>query len=176
MYKHFPIIFLLMILFNISGWAQHPAVFHMQNEGRVGIAATFEPGHTGVMVPVWLTNRFVISPIVSFKYFQKKDLDLTIGIATRHYSLFNDMAFYFGFRVGSMLLIPYGEEELENDRQTDLFAGAHMGMEYFLARQLSVGLEIQGNFIQSDEKSTRFDNPGGVGVKLVPVLMATFYF
>ncbi len=176
MCRSYLVILLLMILFRISGWAQHPAVFRMQNEGRVGIAAAFEPGHTGVMVPVWLTNRFVISPLVSFNYFQKKDLDLTIGIATRHYSLFNDMAFYFGFRVGSMLLIPFGEEELENDRQTDLFAGTHMGMEYFLARQLSVGIEIQGNFIQSDERSMRFDNPGGVGVMLVPALMATFYF
>lgn len=176
MFRYFPATLLLLFIFSFTGISQHPAVFRMQNEGRIGLAATFETGHTGVMVPVWLTNRFVIAPIASFSYFQKKDLDLTMGVATRHYTLRDEMAFYFGFRVGSYLLIPFKEEEPDNDRQTDLFAGAQIGMEYFLVKQLSLGLEVQGNFIQSDERSMRFKNPGGVGVKVVPVLMATFYF
>lgn len=176
MFRFFAATLLVLVFFGFKGVSQHPSVLEMQNEGRIGITAAIEPGHTGMMVPLWLTNRSVIAPVISFSYLQNKELDLTLGVATRHYLNIDEMSYYFGFRIGSMLLIPYGEEEVDNDIRTDLFAGANIGLEYYLAEKWSVGLEIQGNFLQSDETSMRFENPGGMGFKLVPVLMTTFYF
>ncbi|MFW5706372.1 MAG: hypothetical protein ACOC12_00495 [Bacteroidota bacterium] len=171
--KLIPIVFLLFISFYVQ--AQHPAV-GVNNQDRVGMTISLHQSQWGFLIPYWLTDRFVVTPVLGFVYFQKDKLDATVGIATRHYLKIDDISYYFGFRVGSMLLVPASEEELDNEVRSDLFAGATFGIEYFFARQFSVGMELQGSFIQSDERSMRFNNPGGFGFELAPVIMATFYF
>lgn len=174
--KHFLIAILFSMCLSFSAYSQHPAIKRLQNQGRFGLAVTVGHGQSFLMAPFWLTNKFVASPILGFKYLQNAELDFTLGLATRHYLGLDDLSYYFGFRVGSMYYRPYDQNEVNQDGRTDLFAGLAFGMEYYLARRFSVGLEVQGDFVQSDERSQRFNNPGGIGFIINPVLVLSFYF
>lgn len=168
--------FVLIVFFVFLSHSQSAGYMRVQNEGKFGVGASFSNGKTGIILPFWVTNRFVIAPSFNFSYFQKSELDLVVGISSRHYIFIDDLSSYFGFRLGSMLLMPYAGEEVNKSIRTDLFAGITFGMEYFLARQFSMGVEVQGDFMKSDERSQRFNNAGGFGFVLAPVVLATFYF
>ncbi len=169
-----PIVFLF--LFFGHSFAQNAPSRLMQNKGRIGIGASFHKDNRFLLIPYWLTNSFVIVPSVHFTYFQKQELDLILGLSTRQYISSNNVSSYLGFRLGTMMYKPYDVEEIDRFTRTDLFAGLTFGMEYYLARQFSVGVEIQGDFIKSDDNSYRFDNEGGIGFKITPVLQVSFYF
>ena len=168
------------ILFLIFSFAtarsQHPAVFGMQNQGKVGVSIALSASEQQVIVPLWVTNSFVIAPLFQFSYFNKKELDLAIGLGLRYYFRVEEFSLYGGIRLGNYLLIPYSNDAIDGSSRTDLFAGPVFGVEYFISRFLSLGFEIQGNYIRSDERSLRFDNPGGSGFEIKPVILATFYF
>ncbi len=174
--KIIPFILILVLGLCCEVQAQQSAVYKIMNKGRIGIAMSANHQEQAVWVPYWLTHNFVLAPMVSFSYFQKDKMDFSLGLSTRHYFRLDDLSAWFGFRVGTMMLIPAGEDDEKGELYTDLFAGAAMGVEYFFVRNFSLGMEVQGNFIQSDERSYRFNNPGGFGVQLTPLLMATFYF
>jgi hypothetical protein len=168
--------FLVILVIAFSSYTQPPGFMRIQNEGKFGIGASFSNGKTGIILPYWVTNKFVIAPSLNFSYFQKLELDFIIGLNTRHYIQNDDLSSYFGFRVGSMLLMPYAGEEVNQSMRTDLFAGVTFGMEYYLAPQFSMGVEVQGDFVKSDERSQRFNNAGGFGFVIAPVVLAIFYF
>jgi hypothetical protein len=155
---------------------QYPMVRSSQNEGKFGLGAYFSSEQSGLLLPFWLTDNFVLIPTLHLKYFQKQDLDFTLGLNTRHYLSVEELAVYFGFRVGSMLFIPYAQEEMDKSLRSDLFAGITFGTEYFFSRNFSVGMEVQAEFYKSDERSQRFNNPGGYGFSFAPVIMTIFYF
>jgi hypothetical protein len=168
--------FVLTAFVYLLSFSQPSGFMRIQNEGKFGVGASFSNGKTGIILPYWVTNKFVVAPSLNFSYFQKLELDLVVGLNTRHYIQNDDLSSYFGFRVGSMLLIPYAEEEMNKSLRTDLFAGVTFGMEYFLAPQFSMGVEVQGDFVKSDERSQRFNNAGGFGFIIAPVVLAIFYF
>ncbi len=176
--KSFFFIFFALFLSISAAWSQgqrHPAVFQAYNDGKLGLSVALREGSPELMVPYWYTNRFVVAPTFFLQLVQE-ELDFTLGVATRHYTHIGKPALYFGFRVGSMVLLPFGDEESDNDLKTDLFAGATFGSEYFFTDKMSLGIELRGDFIQSDNRSTRFDNPGGITLMFAPVLLATIYF
>lgn len=159
-----------------SAKSQHPAVFGMQNQGNAGVSIALSGADQQVIIPYWVTNSFVIAPLFQFSYFNKKELDLAIGLGLRYYFRLDELSFYGGVRLGNYLLIPYTDDVVDGSLRTDLFAGPVFGVEYFITRHLSLGFEIQGNYIRSDERSLRFDNPGGTGFEIKPIIQATFYF
>ena len=156
--------------------SRHPAVFGMQNQGNLGVSIALSGSDQQVMVPYWVTNRFLVAPLFQFSYFSKKELDLAIGLGLRYYFRVDELSFYGGVRLGNYLLIPYTDDVIDGSSRTDLFAGPVFGVEYFLSRHLSLGFEMQGNYIRSDERSLRFNNPGGAGFEIKPIVLATFYF
>jgi len=170
--------FFLVIFFWFISLAigQYPMVRSAQNEGKFGLGAYFSNDQQGLLLPFWLTDNFALVPTLQLKYFQKQDLDFTLGLNTRHYLAVDELAVYFGFRVGSMLLFPYSEEEQDKAVRSDLFAGITFGVEYFFSRNFSVGMEVQNDFYKSDERSLRFNNPGGYGFSIAPVIITIFYF
>lgn len=100
---------------------------------------------------------------------------MSLGLSTRHYLRVEQTSVYLGLRIGTMLLKPY-EDPNDTALRTDLFAGMSFGVEHYFNRFFALGAEIQGDYLQSDERSERFDNRGGVGLVLRPVILATFYF
>jgi hypothetical protein len=169
------VLFLCLFLIVLSAKSQHPAVFGLQNQGKFGLTASIGNQSQGVSFLYWITPGFVVSPSLGFSYLSRNELDVTLGLSTRHYFRVEQTSAYLGLRIGTMLLKPYKDPN-DTALRTDLFAGMSLGVEHYFNRFFSLGLEIQGDFLQSDERSERFDNSGGVGAVLRPVIMATFYF
>jgi len=168
------VLFLCLFLIVLSAKSQHPSVFGLQNQGKFGVTAAIGNQTQGVSVLFWLTPGFVVSPSVNFSYLSRKELDLSLGLSTRHYIRVEQTSFYGGFRMGTMLLKPYDDPD-NTALRTDLFAGLSFGVEHFFTRFFTLGVEIQGDYLQSDERSERFENKGGIGVVVKPVVLLTFY-
>ena len=166
----------IILLFLFAANGQHPAVMSQNNQGKLGITVVTNNHQSVINLPFWLTERFVVSPIFGIGYLQNAELDMILGFNTRHYLQVGQLAHYFGIRLGTMLNKPFPEEDINSDTRTDLFAGLTFGAEYYFHRRFSLGIEIQGDFLKSDERSERFNNAGGFGVVVFPALLITYYF
>jgi hypothetical protein len=109
------------------------------------LGAYFSSEQSGLLLPFWLTDNFVLIPTLHLKYFQKQDLDFTLGLNTRHYLSVEELAVYFGFRVGSMLFIPYAQEEMDKSLRSDLFAGITLARNTFFRATLAWGWKFRLN-------------------------------
>lgn len=158
-----------------ASYVQHPAVRQIDHTGKSGISAVFQPGHMGMHFPFWFAPRFSMIPGLDFCYVESAGLDMTISLASRHYFHTTGIMPYLGFRIGTMLLLPAESDDGDDDLRSDLLAGVVFGGEYFITSHISIGIELQGNFFQSDERSVRFDNPGGTRFQNATVIIFTFY-
>ncbi len=169
------VLFLCLFLTVLTVKSQHPSVFGLNNQGKIGLSATLGNQLQGASVIYWFTPRFLVTPSLSFSYLSNKELDMSLGISTRHYLRVEQSSYYLGLRIGTILLKPYDDPD-DKFIRTDLFAGVSFGVEHFFTRFFTLGMEVQGDYLQSDERSDRFENQRGVGVVIRPVVLVTFYF
>jgi hypothetical protein len=140
--------------------------------GMVGLSASWQSGHTDVLLPIWASEKLVVTPSLSVVHVTDFATDVGFALALRVIRGGTGTALpYFGGRFGVMHRAPD-----EGKALTDYLVGAMLGGECFLKDHFSVGVEAQFNAIISDENSFRFGNPNGTNVNSAAAVMATFYF
>ncbi|MDD4597577.1 MAG: hypothetical protein PHW35_06395 [Lentimicrobiaceae bacterium] len=152
------------------------AMAHAQDKTRIGLSGSIQGNQFGIMVPIWLGEKFVLAPAIDYSYAEKSGSDIGIGVASRLYLKKETLSPYVGVKAGVLLFRPYFFDESDQKTTVDLLGGVAFGGEYFLSEQFSFGVEIQGNLTKSDEKSYRYGNPGGVIFNLATQVSATIYF
>lgn len=141
-------------------------------KGKVGLSATIQEGQFGIMLPVFLSERFMLAPALDFQTAQSQGTDLSIGLIPRFYLKTTDLRPYLGARVGVLVFFP----DDGNGSTYDFVAGLAFGGEYFFNEHFSLGVEAQGNFSFSDDSSDRFGNPGNMNFNLGTMVSASIYF
>lgn len=142
----------------------------------IGLSGSVQSNQFGILLPMWLEERFVLAPAFDFKFAENIGTEFSIGIIPRWY--FNDEMFapYFGLKIGTIINIPSSKNEIDTDTKADIIGGVAFGVEYFLTEKFSFGVEAQGNITKSDKYSSRFGNPDGININTATMISATVYF
>ena len=137
----------------------------------IGLAASIQDGQFDIMVPLWLSERVSIAPVVGFVVSQGAGSEVRIGIAPRIYLRKEELSPYVGLRAGALISSPSNGEST-----TDMIFGGAFGGEYFFSSSFSLGVEAQVNVAHSDDASTRFGNPGNMNLNTGAAVIASIYF
>lgn len=150
---------------------------YSQNNQHIGISGTIQGAQYGLTLPIWMGQKFALAPSIDLRYVEDTGVDFNLAIAPRYYFKRDKLATYMGIRLGVLTehheinQYYYGAEVTY-----DYMGGVCFGGDYFLAEQLSVGVEAQGNFVKSDDHSSRFGNPGGINFNLATMVNVTIWF
>ncbi len=142
-----------------------------QSQSKIGISAAVQGQQKDFLVPIWFSDRFVLTPAFYFTSASDAYSDYGFGIAMRANLRTGKAVPYVGARIGGLFYSPSG-----GDTQSDVLLGPLVGGEYFLADHFSLGVEAQLNFALSGRRSQRFGDPDGTILNTATVVMATFYF
>lgn len=143
-----------------------------QEKKSWGVTANIQSSQFEFLLPIWVSETATLSPSVSFIAAQDGGSDLSLGLSPRFYLSDPIEAVPFvSFRGGAIIGIPNS-----GDAIVDFLAGFGGGAEYFFNSNLSVGIELQGNFTISDEGSFRFGNPGNINFNTATSLTASIFF
>lgn len=146
-----------------------------QDNTKIGIRGTLQQNDYGISVPIWMGEKFVLSPSLMLTSSEGIGTNFGLALAPRFYLSTNKVAPYFGLKAGAIFGMPPSDNE-EAESTVDIMAGAAFGGEYFLSDNFSFGVEIQGNFTKSDDNSFRFGNPGKLNFNTGTAVSATVYF
>lgn len=138
---------------------------------KIGLSGAIQGQQLDINVPVWLSPKHVLAPSLSFIMVEDMGSDLGLGAVMRFYLNRNKVSSYFAIRGGTFIGLPK-----KGDITIDLFFGPAFGGEYFFDKHFSIGAEAQLNASVSDNKSMRFNNPGGLNLNTGTSLFATIYF
>lgn len=147
-----------------------------QTTRKIGLSGSLQSNQLGISLPMWLGEKFVLAPSVGFQYAEKIGSDLSIGLSPRFYLKNEQLAPYFGLKVGASMNMPASDNTIDNTTKVDLLGGLAFGAEYFIAEHFSLGVEAQGNFTKSDKNSNRYGNPDGLNFNTATMVSATIYF
>lgn len=128
----------------------------------MGISGSLQANQFGILVPISLSEKFVLAPAFDLKYAEKVGTDFGIALAPRFYIKKEKVSPYLGFRLGTLINKPSSDNQVDTETKIDWLAGLAFGGEYFLSDNFSFGVEIQGNFTKSDKNSNRFGHPDGI--------------
>jgi hypothetical protein len=142
----------------------------------IGLSGSIQGNQFGILIPMWLEERFVLAPAFDLKFAEGVGTDLSIGLVPRWYLNDEILAPYFGIKIGTIINIPSSKNEIDTDTKADIVGGIAFGAEYFFTDRFSLGVEAQGNFTKSDKKSNRFGNPDGINFNTATMVSATIYF
>ena len=160
------ILLMIAVIVPISASAQED-----NYKKTIGITASLQGGETSVMFPIWVSERLVLTPAISYISISNTETELGFGIGPRINLKEGKAVPYLGLRFGVIHL------DIDNGEGTDdFFLSGILGGEYFLANQFSVGVEMQVNLTFSDKYSFRFGNPDGTNFNTASAVAATFYF
>ncbi|MCI0696980.1 hypothetical protein L0337_33865 [candidate division KSB1 bacterium] len=149
-----------------------PVYAQTQPEDRTfGLSASFQESQFDIILPFWIEQRAVLAPAISAVYAEDIGTDLGAGLVFRGYFGMRKVTPYLGARFGALISMPS-----RSDSITDFFFGLLYGGEFFLDPHFSIGVEAQANLVKSDEKSTRFGNPGGVNINTAAAVIVNAYF
>lgn len=147
-------------------------ILKAQQEKSWGVTASIQSSQFEFLLPIWVSETATLSPSVSFIAAQDGGSDLSLGLSPKFYlSDPVEAVPFISFRGGAIIGFPNS-----GDAIVDFIAGLGGGAEYFFNQNLSVGIELQGNFTISDEGSLRFGNPGNINFNTATSLTASIYF
>ena len=151
-------------------------LYSQESKKNIGISGSLQDNQFGILVPIWVGEKFVVAPAFDLKYAEKVGTDFGIALATRFYLKKEKISPYLGLRIGALINKPSSENEVDTETKLDLLGGLAFGGEYFLSDNFSFGVEIQGNLTKSDKNSNRFGNPDGINFNTGTMISATLYF
>ncbi len=150
-------------------------VFSQETETRkIGITASLQNSQYAFSMPIWLSEKIVLAPVVEFKYAEKIGTDFGIGIIPKYYFKTGKVSPYLGLNAGGLFNNP--SSNTGGKSSVDIYVGPVFGGEYFIDSHFSVAIELQGNFTKSDKNSIRFGNPGGLNFNTSTAISASIYF
>ena len=136
-----------------------------------GLSASFQESQLDIIIPFWMGQKVIFAPAIGVVYVEDGGKDIGLGVVLRLYTRMTRISPYLGGRIAALIYDPEGQESI-----TDMLYGILYGGEFFLVPQFSIGIEAQLNFIQSNKKSSRFGNPGGLNVNTATAVIANVYF
>ena len=139
----------------------------------VGIGANIQSSDYGIVIPIWLSSRVVLAPMIGLNSVEGSATDYTIGIMPKYYLNTERFAPFVDLKIAAIMNKPASDDD---EKKTDLLVGLGVGGEYFLSPNFSFNVEAQANLTSSDENSNRFGNPGGMNFNLATAVGATIYF
>ncbi len=158
--------FLTLFLFTNSVFSQDKLP-----ESGMGIRALYQDSHVGIQLPIWISEKINVSPIIGLVYTDNPQLELQFGVSPVIYLRKAQVSPFIGAVAGLIYTSP------ENgDAVTDYLIGLKSGGEYFVNSHFSIGIEAQLNIALADDKSMRFGNPGSMNINTATALWATIYF
>ena len=164
------------VIFTLLVFLLTPTSLFSQTKRKIGLSGSLQSSQLGISVPIWLADKFVLAPTVGFQFAEKIGSDLSIGLAQRFYLKNEQLAPYFGFKLGAAINIPSSKNKIDTTTSVDVVGGLAFGAEYFIADNFSLGVEAQGNCTKSDKNSYRFGNPDGFNFNTATMVSATIYF
>jgi hypothetical protein len=140
---------------------------------KIGLSASLQNVTYGIQVPIFLTQKIVLAPVIGLRHAEKVGTDVTIALEPKYYYSTNRFAPYSIIMLGAVINKSASDSQ---EKKVDILAGIGTGAEYFLIPNFSFGVEAQlvGTF--ADENSNRFGNPGGMNLNLASVVTANIYF
>lgn len=142
----------------------------------IGLSGSVQGSQFGILIPLWLEDRFVLAPAFEFKFGENIGTEFSLGLNPRWYLNDETITPYFGLKIGTIINIPSSKNEIDTDTKVDFVGGIAFGVEYFITERLSFGVEAQGNLTKSDKNSNRFGNPDGINFNTATMISATVYF
>jgi hypothetical protein len=136
-----------------------------------GIRASLQSNQFDLCIPYFYTSDVEITPALSVIHANHIGSDLVFGLSLRKYYHISKVSTFAGLRGGMLLYTPNGE-----DSTTDYYAGLLGGAEYFIDRNLSLGIELQLNGSFSDEFSWRFGNPNDTIINTASAITLSIYW
>jgi hypothetical protein len=149
---------------------------YTQKEIKIGLTGSIQGDQLGILVPIWLGEKFVLAPAFQINYAETIGTDIGIGVVPRFYIKKETLAPYIGFKFGAMINKPSSDNSIDNETKTDIIGGVAFGGEYFIGDNFSLGVEAQGNVTKSGENSNRYGNPDGFNFNTATMISATIYF
>lgn len=141
---------------------------------KKGLTVSVQDSEFGIMIPFYLSNKFILAPGFQFAYASKVGIDIVLGLSTKAFIKDQtNIRPYWGLKAG---LGYYNSKATNTSNQIDFILGAAIGVEYFFNQNFSIGIEPQLNLTMSDDESNRVGNPGGTGVNTATMLTANIYF
>jgi hypothetical protein len=151
-------------------------MLYSQSDVKVGLSGTVQSSQFGILIPVWLGEKFVLAPAFDLKYAETVGTDFNVGLIARYYLKKEIVCPYIGLKAGTAFMVPSSDNYWNQETKTDFMGGVAFGAEYFITDNLSFGVEAQGNFTKSGKWSNRFGNPDGLNFNTATMLSATIYF
>lgn len=138
---------------------------------RYSISALFSGGQIDFVLPIWAGEKTVFAP--SFGVIAVEDFatEFRFGFILKQYKRTGKISPYYGVRAGGILLSP-----AKGENSIDKLFGILWGGEYFFDKNFSIGIEAQGNFLFSKEKSQLFGNQTKLSFNTATALLANIYF
>jgi hypothetical protein len=148
------------------------SVSNAQSNRTWGLSAAIQDTQLDFMIPIWTGSNNVMAPGVGVITIGSGGTDLRLGLTDRIYlNTDKNIMPFLGGRAGILMAMPNSGEST-----TDLVFGLLGGGEYFFSDNFSIGIEAQINFSISDEKSSRFGNPGETNINTASMIFASIYF
>lgn len=135
-----------------------------------GISASVQNNHFGIQVPIWLSRSFTLAPNLGGAFTENRGGEIQIGLVPKIYFKKQTVSPYLGFLVGTIIGLPE-----DADNTYDFAFGVSFGLEYFINKNFSLGIEGQINGTRSDKNSLRYNNPGSLNVNTATGFSATIY-
>lgn len=161
----FILVILTLVINNISSAQETDTI------PKYGLSASFQDSQFDIVIPFWISSTFKLSPAVSFISVSDAGRDYSIGFILNKYLKKSKVSPFIGLRGGLLIASPD-----QGDSVTDSVIGVSFGGEYFIDNFFSFGLEAQLNASISDNKSTRFGNPGGSIINTSMAIFGSIYF
>ena len=161
--------FAAAFLFSLSSLALHAQTDKPAH--NIGLSASVQNSQFDVLLPLWMSNSFVLAPALGLAWTEDGGSDIAAGLAARFYTSRATLAPYFGVKGGVLYAAPNG-----GDGIMDYILGLAGGGEYFFHEQFSMGVEAQLNLAKSDDNSGRFGAPGRITINTASAIFATIYF
>lgn len=160
----FNIAVLLMITISPSIYSQE------EHQTRIGISSVMQDSQVDIMLPIKM-EQFSIAPSLALIWSENIGTEVHLGIAPKVYLSTGKALPYFGAKVSFLIYSPNNRISV-----ADYMVGLNGGGEYFFDTHFSMGVEAQMNITVSNEKSTRFGNPGKTNLNTATAIFATYYF
>ncbi|MGI0017000.1 MAG: hypothetical protein ACREBU_26555, partial [Nitrososphaera sp.] len=121
-----------------TGWLHTAAAQENQSQQmsrKWGIGATFQGGQPFIIVPVWLTQRIAVGPIVSATHTENVNLNYNTGVGARIYPTIARIAPFWGAAV----IAAYNKPQRGGATTSPAWAfGGYFGGEFFINQRFSL--------------------------------------
>lgn len=160
--------FVMLCALGLFAWGSSPCLAQTQEreiKRTWGVSTYLQTAPVNIVIPIWLTPRFVLAPLLTVNYLENSATTIGGGVALRIYPVMQRVAPYWGVRAQAINTNPSGP----GSGATAYAGSLYFGGEFFLNPKFSLGVEPGLNI-------TLPPNSGPIAVTTATVMVATVHF